>query len=119
MSSFFLSQTLTSVAQAAEDQVRLLQMTLKDTLRDSRPPLLPETTWSPVKKGSAMTGTPASPASPGGRPSTRDKEFIVRNSPLTDLFAINHISTIYHVAVVVLIVLVLKTLVDDLVSHGS
>ncbi|KAE8737120.1 hypothetical protein FOCC_FOCC017421 [Frankliniella occidentalis] len=121
-------KTLTAVAQAAEDQIRDLKATLRETLRDGRPSLIPDvaasaTSWpngtarSPSSSNGSAKGAGA-PGSPGKR-QLRDKEFAIRNSLLTDLFSINHINTIYHVAVMVLIVLVLKTLVTDLVEHGT
>ncbi|XP_034232657.1 sterol O-acyltransferase 1-like [Thrips palmi] len=130
-------KTMTSAVQAAEDQIRDLRATLRDTLRENRPSLVPETgavatSWGTRRQANghangytSLNGSPkdkgSAPASPGknAKKQLRDKEFAVRNSPLTDLFAVNHISTIYHVAVVVLIILVLKTLVDDLVAHGT
>lgn len=117
-------KTLTSVAQSAEEQIRELQACLRDTLRENRPPPvagLPESPWSGRQHQAVNGGAKGAGAGGGspGRRQLRDKVFAVRNSPLTDLFAVSHINTIYHVAVVVLIVLVLKTLVSDLVSHGT
>ncbi|KAK3920460.1 Sterol O-acyltransferase 1 [Frankliniella fusca] len=124
-------KTLTSVAQAAEEQIRDLKAALRETLRDNRPSLVPEAVsatswpngsarWTPSTT-STPNGSPkgSPPAGGGGKRQLRDKEFAVRNSVLTDLFAVSHINTIYHVAVMVLIVLVLKTLVQDLVEHGT
>ena len=47
-----------------------------------------------------------------------EKEFIVRNSLLTDLFEINHIQTIYHIFIAILILLLLNTMVEDIVDKG-
>lgn len=107
---------MSSVAQTAQDQIRDLQLALRDTLADSQP-----SAGGPWPRSSPPPSPSRSPTarSPGGRKQLPDKEFVVRNSPLTDLFVVNHIRTIYHVAVVVLIILFLNTLVHDLVTHGS
>ncbi|XP_058061643.1 sterol O-acyltransferase 1 [Anopheles bellator] len=61
----------------------------------------------------------------GGRKGARsdgklpEKEFIARNSLLTDLFEVKHIKTIYHIFVVILIILFLNTVVHDFVDTGS
>lgn len=47
-----------------------------------------------------------------------EKEFQPRNSPLTDLFEINHIQTIYHIFIAILVLLFMNTIVVDVVEHG-
>uniref|UniRef100_A0A8D8FQV3 O-acyltransferase n=1 Tax=Culex pipiens TaxID=7175 RepID=A0A8D8FQV3_CULPI len=47
-----------------------------------------------------------------------DKEFVARNSLLTDLFEVKHIKTIYHIFVVILIIMFLNTVVHDFVDRG-
>ncbi|CAB3376613.1 Hypothetical predicted protein [Cloeon dipterum] len=47
-----------------------------------------------------------------------DKQFLTRNSLLTDLFEIKHIRTIYHIFVAILIILFLNTLIYDLTDTG-
>ncbi|EFX89584.1 hypothetical protein DAPPUDRAFT_40502 [Daphnia pulex] len=47
-----------------------------------------------------------------------EKEFVVRNSLLTDLFEINHIQTIYHIFIAILILLFMNTMVEDIVDKG-
>ncbi|XP_069110703.1 sterol O-acyltransferase 1-like isoform X2 [Argopecten irradians] len=47
-----------------------------------------------------------------------DKAFHMRRSMLTELFEINHIRTIYHIFVAILIVFSLNTFVYDLVNEG-
>ncbi|XP_061186108.1 sterol O-acyltransferase 1-like [Saccostrea echinata] len=47
-----------------------------------------------------------------------DKEFMPRNSVLTDLFRIKDVKTIYHIFVAILIVFSLNTLVYDLINEG-
>ncbi|XP_033762380.1 sterol O-acyltransferase 1-like isoform X2 [Pecten maximus] len=47
-----------------------------------------------------------------------DKVFHMRRSMLTELFEINHIRTIYHIFVAILIVFSLNTFVYDLVNEG-
>ncbi|ETN63181.1 sterol O-acyltransferase 2 [Anopheles darlingi] len=48
-----------------------------------------------------------------------EKEFVARNSLLTDLFEVKHIKTIYHIFIVILIILFLNTVVHDFVDTGS
>ncbi|XP_053680549.1 sterol O-acyltransferase 1 [Anopheles nili] len=48
-----------------------------------------------------------------------EKQFIARNSLLTDLFEVKHIKTIYHIFIVILIILFLNTVVHDFVDTGS
>ncbi|XP_053685275.1 sterol O-acyltransferase 1 [Sabethes cyaneus] len=48
-----------------------------------------------------------------------EKEFLARNSLLTDLFEVKHIKTIYHIFVVILIIMFLNTVVHDFVDRGS
>lgn len=48
-----------------------------------------------------------------------EKEFIHRNSLLTDLFEVKHIKTIYDIFIVMLIILMLNTLVHDFVAEGT
>ncbi|XP_059470390.1 sterol O-acyltransferase 1 isoform X2 [Neocloeon triangulifer] len=55
------------------------------------------------------------PARDGALP---DKEFLARSSLLTDLFAIKHIRTIYHIFVAILIILLLNTVIYDLADTG-
>ncbi|KAE8737119.1 hypothetical protein FOCC_FOCC017420, partial [Frankliniella occidentalis] len=95
-----LSRSAPALAQVAEDQIRDLKAAMGETRRD---------------------GSPKADGAPGSRRKRHlpDKEFHVRNSLLSSLFFLDHINTIYHVAVMVLIVLVLKTLVTDLVEHGT
>lgn len=47
-----------------------------------------------------------------------EKEFMARNSLLTDLFEVKHIKTIYHIFIVILIILFLNTVVHDFVDTG-
>lgn len=47
-----------------------------------------------------------------------EKEFLPRNSLLTDLFEINHIQTIYHIFIAILILLFFNTVVEDIVDRG-
>ncbi|XP_053668211.1 sterol O-acyltransferase 1-like [Anopheles marshallii] len=47
-----------------------------------------------------------------------NKVFRARDSPLTDMMAVRHIKTIYHIFVVMLIILFLYTVVHDLVDTG-
>ncbi|XP_071956472.1 sterol O-acyltransferase 1-like isoform X2 [Antedon mediterranea] len=53
-----------------------------------------------------------------GRDPLAVKEFKVRESILTDLFADRHIQTIYNIFVAIMIVFSLNTLVYDLLVHG-
>lgn len=48
-----------------------------------------------------------------------DKQFLMRNSLLTDLFKIKHIKTIYHIFIVILIILFINTAIYDIVDTGS
>lgn len=48
-----------------------------------------------------------------------EKQFLVRNSLLTDLFEIKHIRTIYHIFVVILIIFFIHTTIYDIVDTGS
>ncbi|XP_059621619.1 sterol O-acyltransferase 1 [Phlebotomus argentipes] len=47
-----------------------------------------------------------------------EKEFMARNSLLTDLFEVKHIKTIYNLFVVCMIIMFLNTVVGDLVAEG-
>lgn len=47
-----------------------------------------------------------------------EKEFIARHSLLTDLFEINHIQTIYHIFIAILILLFMNTVVEDIFDKG-
>ena len=46
------------------------------------------------------------------------KEFTNRNSLLTELLEIDHIQTIYHVFIAILILLFINTVIEDLVDKG-
>ncbi|KAJ4445354.1 hypothetical protein ANN_07159 [Periplaneta americana] len=48
-----------------------------------------------------------------------EKQFMARNSLLTDLFEIKHIQTIYNIFIVILIILFINTAVYDLVIAGN
>lgn len=48
-----------------------------------------------------------------------EKEFIPRNSLLTDLYEVKHIQTIYNICIVILLVLFIHTVVYDLVVTGK
>ncbi|XP_071439772.1 sterol O-acyltransferase 1 [Hetaerina americana] len=48
-----------------------------------------------------------------------EKQFLPRNSLLTDLFEIKHIKTIYHIFMSILILLFLNAIVCDLVEYGK
>lgn len=48
-----------------------------------------------------------------------EKEFVARNSLLTDLFEVKHIKTIYHIFLVILIIMFLDCVVHDFVDRGS
>ncbi len=47
-----------------------------------------------------------------------EKEFVARNSLLTDLFEINHIQTIYHIFIAILILLFMNTVIEDIIDKG-
>lgn len=47
-----------------------------------------------------------------------EKEFVARNSLLTDLFEINHFQTIYHIFIAILILLFMNTVTEDIVDKG-
>lgn len=47
-----------------------------------------------------------------------EKEFVPRNSVLTDLFEINHFQTIYHIFIAILILLFMNTVIEDIVDQG-
>lgn len=47
-----------------------------------------------------------------------EKEFVARNSLLTDLFEINHIQTIYHIFIAILILLFMNTVIVDIIDKG-
>ncbi|XP_044733733.1 sterol O-acyltransferase 1-like [Chrysoperla carnea] len=49
----------------------------------------------------------------------RDKKFTHRNSLLTDLFAIKHISTIYNIFIVIILFLFLHSAISDYFETGS
>ena len=55
--------------------------------------------------------------SPDG--SLPQKEFIPRNSLLTDLFEISHMQTIYNIFIAILLLLFINTVTDDLVDRGT
>ncbi|XP_058809626.1 sterol O-acyltransferase 1 [Phymastichus coffea] len=48
-----------------------------------------------------------------------EKQFIPRNSYLTDLFKVNHIRTIYNIFAAMLLVLFLNTVVHDYIQTGT
>ncbi|KAG7188913.1 hypothetical protein KM043_008515 [Ampulex compressa] len=48
-----------------------------------------------------------------------DKEFVERNSPLTDLFEVKHIRTIYNFFMMIFIVLIMNSAVHDLINSGT
>ncbi|EZA54858.1 Sterol O-acyltransferase [Ooceraea biroi] len=48
-----------------------------------------------------------------------DKEFLHRNSLLTDLFEITHIRTVYNLFIVILILLFLNTAASDIMESGK
>ncbi|XP_043268457.1 sterol O-acyltransferase 1 [Venturia canescens] len=48
-----------------------------------------------------------------------EKEFIRRNSVLTDLYEIKHFRTIYNIFVMILIVILLHTVIHDVLHTGS
>jgi sterol O-acyltransferase len=52
----------------------------------------------------------------GGLP---EKQFMARNSLLTDLFEVKHFQAIYNIFVVMLIILFINTAVYDLVVAGK
>lgn len=47
-----------------------------------------------------------------------EKEFVARNSLLTDLFEISHIQTIYHIFIAILLLLFMSTIIEDVVDKG-
>lgn len=47
-----------------------------------------------------------------------DKEFLPRNSLLTDLLEVKHIRTIYHIFLVIMFMTFLNTLTHDFVDQG-
>lgn len=47
-----------------------------------------------------------------------EKEFVARNSLLTDLFEISHIQTIYHIFIAILLLLFMNTIIEDVVDRG-
>jgi sterol O-acyltransferase len=47
-----------------------------------------------------------------------DRHFQARNSLLTDLFEIKHISTIYHIFIVIFTLLLLNVFVSDFAAEG-
>lgn len=47
-----------------------------------------------------------------------DKEFLPRNSLLTDLLEVKHIRTIYHIFLVIMFMTFLNTLTHDYVDQG-
>ncbi|XP_033220386.1 sterol O-acyltransferase 1 [Belonocnema kinseyi] len=57
-----------------------------------------------------------------GKPSKNgdlpDKQFLQRNSLLTDLFEIKHIRTIYNIFIVILIILFINTAIHDIMETG-
>ncbi|XP_055352626.1 sterol O-acyltransferase 2-like [Paramacrobiotus metropolitanus] len=68
----------------------------------------------------AYTGT----ASPGMRRGDKSgellrKEFVARNSYLTDLFEIPHINTIQSIFIAVLIIFAANTIISDIFDHGT
>ncbi|KAF5892310.1 sterol O-acyltransferase 1 [Clarias magur] len=46
------------------------------------------------------------------------KQFVVRQSLLDELFEVNHIRTIYHIFIAILILFILNTLVVDFIDEG-
>ncbi|XP_039312513.1 sterol O-acyltransferase 1 isoform X2 [Solenopsis invicta] len=48
-----------------------------------------------------------------------DKEFLARNSLLTDLFEIPHIRTVYNLFMVTLILLLFSTIASDIMEYGT
>lgn len=48
-----------------------------------------------------------------------EKEFLPRNSLLTDLFEIQHIKTIYNIFIVILIILFMSTAIHDIMETGT
>ncbi|XP_012254315.2 sterol O-acyltransferase 1 [Athalia rosae] len=65
---------------------------------------------------SSKTNNKKKSSKPGSLP---EKEFLSRNSPLTDLFKIKHIRAIYHIFIVIFIILFINTAVYDIVDTGS
>ncbi|XP_064189380.1 sterol O-acyltransferase 1 [Anguilla rostrata] len=51
-------------------------------------------------------------------PPDQGKQFVVRRSLLDELFEVNHIRTIYHMFIAVLILFILSTLVVDFIDEG-
>ena len=47
------------------------------------------------------------------------KEFLARNSLLTDLFEVSHIQTIYHIFIAILILLFMNTMIEDVIDKGQ
>ncbi|XP_055596998.1 sterol O-acyltransferase 1-like isoform X2 [Uranotaenia lowii] len=86
---------------------------LRELFRDS--------SSSSLSNGAAKDGKGAKldrrKRSPSGK--LPDKEFVARNSLLTDLFEVKHIKTIYHIFIVILIIMFLNTVVHDFVDRGS
>ena len=48
-----------------------------------------------------------------------EKEFLARNSLLTDLLEVKHIKTIYNIFVVIMFLTFMNTVVHDLVVDGT
>ena len=51
--------------------------------------------------------------------SLAEKEFVTRNSLLTDLFEVSHIQTIYHIFIAILILLFMNTMIEDVIDKGQ
>lgn len=65
---------------------------------------------------------PPAEASPRHRPTSptlKDKEFIARNSMLTDLLEIKHFRTIYNIFIAILILIFFSTVVYDYIDRGN
>ncbi|PSN34160.1 Sterol O-acyltransferase 1 [Blattella germanica] len=69
-----------------------------------------------VDDGSSKYKNRVKPGKNGGLP---EKQFMARNSLLTDLFEIKHIQTIYNIFIVILIILFINTAIYDLVVLGK
>ncbi|XP_026104766.1 sterol O-acyltransferase 1 isoform X2 [Carassius auratus] len=51
-------------------------------------------------------------------PQVQSKQFVIRRSLLDDLFEVNHIRTIYHMFIALLILFIFSTLVVDFIDEG-
>jgi sterol O-acyltransferase len=63
-----------------------------------------------------MTFISRNPSRHGG---LAEKEYMPRNSLLTDLFEVKHIQTIYNIFIATLLILFINTAVYDLVVAGK